>query len=80
MTPEAASVFIENWAALLFVIFTGISTVSSILVKILVSFIKNQQDFLPEYKPGRALIFVVSLLQAIALNSPSAANIVKGSK
>lgn len=78
MSPEVLSSLLENWAALLFIIFTGISTVSSIIVKILVSFIKNQQDFLPEYKPGRALIFIISLLQAIALNSPSAANIVKG--
>lgn len=77
MSPEVVSVFFENWATLLFIIFTGISTVSSIIVKILVSFIKNQQDFLPEYKPGRALIFVISLLQAVALNSPSAVNIVK---
>lgn len=77
MSPEALSSLLENWVSLLFIIFTGISTISSISVKILVSFIKNQQEFMPGYKPNRYLIFAVSLLQAIALNSPAASNMIK---
>lgn len=77
MTPEALSTFLENWITIIFVIFTGASTISSFLVKILVSFVKSQQEFLPEYRPGRALIFTLSILQAVALNSPAAATIIK---
>jgi hypothetical protein len=78
MTPDLLTSFFENWGTLLFLIFTAASTTSSIIVKIMVSFVKNKQEFEPDYKPGKALVFCIALLQAFALNSPSAASIIKG--
>ena len=78
MTPDGLIAFFENWGLFLFLLFTALSTTSSILMRIVVSFIKNQQDFYPEYKPSKELVGFLSLLQALALNSPSAINIVKG--
>lgn len=78
MAVDTLTTFVENWGILIFLTFTSISTTSSIIVKILVTFVKNKQEFLPDYKPGEFLIFWISLLQAFALNSPSAAAIIKG--
>lgn len=77
MAFDSLTAFFENWGLILFLIFTSISTTSSIIVKILVSFVKNKQEFYPEYKPGHRLVFCIALLQAFALNSPSAAGIIK---
>lgn len=72
ITPDFVLEFIKQWALVLVTIFSGIITASSVAVRFLASYIKNHKELDPEYDPGKLLITILALLQALAYNSITA--------
>lgn len=79
MTPEVLSNFLVQWGTIAFSVYTGIVAISSIAVKVLVSYTKGMQENVPEYKPSLGFFRVLAFLEALALNSPTATALLKTS-
>lgn len=77
MTPDALNNLLVQWGTIAFSVYTALVFVSSVSVKILVSYIKSMQEKVPDYKPGMGFYRVMAFLEAISLNSPAATDLLK---
>jgi hypothetical protein len=80
MTPDQALALLKEWGTFAVIIYGGLVTGCSLIVKILGSYIQSVKEQNPEYKPGKFLVSVIALLGAIALNSPTSAKIIADNK
>lgn len=80
MTPDQVSAFVTQWGGLALTIYASLVAICSLAIKVIASYIRSVQEQTPDYKPGKLLIKAIALIQAIALNSPAAANIVASAK
>lgn len=79
MTPDVLSDFLVQWGTAAFSIYTALVVVSSVAVKVLVSYIKGMQEKVPEYKPSLWFYRIMAFLEALSLNSPAATTLLKNS-
>lgn len=79
MTPDVLSNFLVQWGTVAFSVYTALVVISSIAVKVLVSYVKVMQEKVPKYKPSLWFYRVMAFLEALSLNSPAATSLLKDS-
>jgi hypothetical protein len=77
MEAVALSTLFSEWTPLILAIYTFVVTAASILLKVVMTFVKKRQELEPSYEMGTFIIVLISLLTALSHNSKSAAEIRK---
>ena len=80
MDPNILMTLLKTWSVVAMTVFTAVVTASSILLRMVASYIKSMQDYIPSYQAPRGLIIFMALLSALGQNSSTASSIIAAHK